>query len=233
MKLRHAVLASAALCLPLVAVSGCCFGGHTVEPKLAREVGENKHADAHQEGRSKPDATGHSFDPSPALIEEPDEPGLAEHPYTTAQIREAMPVGYTRKYRITKQASAKGSEAVTFQTWEVLAADDRGCTIRFTNFDESGAKLGKAQEGTSSWADLRRHADFAFKNTTREDVRFLVHAGTFECWRYTITKPASEGSPSSTTVCYFPRGLAGGPIHRVMETGESRLAMTLLEQKRP
>jgi hypothetical protein len=179
-----------------------------------------------------PDATGQRFLPSPALTEESGDPGFAARPYTAAELRAAMPIGYMRRYRVTERENLNDPQVVTTETRIVTASDEKGCTIRCTVYNDEGRKKGNATEKTETWDAMRHHADFEFRNTTRRDVRFETEAGMFECWEYTLTHTASEGRPALTAVYRFPRGLAGAPISVVSETGGSRSTQTLLEQKR-
>lgn len=147
------------------------------------------------------------------------QPTHAPTPYTAEEIRKACPEGRTDVIRI------ESKDRVTLMTVIFLKCDEEGAEVERASVKEDGTKLGSGKK-TSTWKELQAHASFPEAQTKITDETIEVPAGKFECWLYTVNRPAG--------ICrmYFAKKLRGPPVKMVMEIdGKVDSTMTLVEHK--
>ncbi len=142
----------------------------------------------------------------------------APRPYSTRQIREAMPVGFKCHYW-TKKGEVHGHEH-----WEVIRSTDTEVEILYSESDGDGRPKGEPKTQTHTWSELRDHALFPAANTTIEDIVQKTPAGEFDCWLYTVQTEAGERR------FYFAKDKPGAPIeYGTWKDGEPVQRTVLME----
>lgn len=150
---------------------------------------------------------------------------LAPLPYTSGELRDAMPVGTSMRFKMESQGET------TFEEWVVTAADTETCTIASKVFDAAGALVEDQGAEAAKWDDLRDHAAFPAAMTERSDSHVDGPAGSFDTWRYVVSGPGPDGKPMTSTF-EFAKGLPGPPVSMVVEAdGQTVVRMTLVERK--
>lgn len=150
---------------------------------------------------------------APAAVE------LAPRPFTADQLRAAMPVGHTFRWRESKP------EGVAELTWRVTAADASGCTIASERTPEGGAAVAEPPE-TSTWQALANHASFPAAATRIDDSSIDVGAGHFTTRRYVVT------ADGVTREMHFAPDLPGPPVlMKVSQAGREVFRLELLERR--
>ncbi|MEN0065897.1 MAG: nuclear transport factor 2 family protein [Myxococcota bacterium] len=138
-------------------------------------------------------------DVAPHTIQATKGEAMLPTPFTAAQIREAMPVGAFFEH----ESQGPDDDAPQRTTWEVVKADEQGCTIAYGG---EGAK----QEKAHTWEELRDHARFPAPFTTVTDERIDTALGPLDCRRYTVQSPESE--PGPTRHFWFCPAMPGAPV---------------------
>ncbi len=144
-------------------------------------------------------------------------------PYTAEQLRAAMPVGTTMRYRLDA-----AEQPTMEQRWVVTAADEQTCTIASTMHDPQSGEL-KVDEGaeTSAWTELRDHAAFPPGLTTETSEEIDIPAGHFATRVYHVRQPDGP-----IRHFWFAPELPGPPVQMVVAApdGTELMKMTLLER---
>jgi hypothetical protein len=150
---------------------------------------------------------------------------MAPTPYTADQIRDAMPVGTVIEYRIEEAGSPP-----VIQRWTVTAADATTGTMAEAIVDDAGTVLEEKATETSTWEDLRKHAEFPAARTTRSDSEVEVPAGKFATWLYVVENPKL----GVTSYFEFAKEMPGPPVKMAVKQGMTTVyAITLLERTSP
>ena len=103
--------------------------------------------------------------------------------FTVEQLRAGIPQG-----RIIELRMELDGKPTTIEHWEFTAVDAEQATIHSITRDEAGNMLAD-QTGSSKWAELHKHGQFAAAATTIEDnVEITVPAGTFKTRLYTVKR---------------------------------------------
>jgi hypothetical protein len=148
-------------------------------------------------------------------------------PFTPAEIRDAMPVGFARRYRVTGPEGVEG-----YREWKVLEADEKGARIEHRELTPDLSPMGEPSIGRSEWTELQSHATFPANATTIEDVEHETPAGMFPCLLYTVF-----GEDSGVGVLHrfwFARTLPGAPVEfESLRDGELMFRHTLVETSAP
>ncbi|HXV75796.1 MAG TPA: hypothetical protein VD788_05700 [Candidatus Polarisedimenticolaceae bacterium] len=156
----------------------------------------------------------------------PAEPGSTEllpKPFTSEQIRDEMGLGLSIVLRHTT------ADEVALHRWTVVAADDEGVEIEYATIDESGQPLGEPRREWSGWDELRDHATFFGRTTTRERVELATPLGTLAGWLYRT----EESDPGSIRETFFADALPGAPVFaRTTEGGRVVAEVVQLERSR-
>lgn len=121
-------------------------------------------------------------------------------PYTADQIREAFQPGLKVAFELTQ-----GGET-SRQDWLVTAATDDTVTIRFTSPEGT-------EERTSSFEDLRKHAEFPSQAATRSESTWTCALGDLSGWTYVVT----DGPKVSTF--HFSAAHPGPPVLMTVKAG--------------
>ncbi|MEO6575843.1 MAG: hypothetical protein ABIP89_18470 [Polyangiaceae bacterium] len=198
------------LFLALTALGAC--GGSPLPAPAARPTTASVAAPSTAPAPS----SANSSAPAPAANAASSE--FAPTPYTAEQIRKATAVGRTYDFRT-----------------EVAGAPTRRLTIAFTKvtdaevetrnslLDEQGKEMATPRISTSTWDELRKHAEFPRATTVIADEKITVPAGTFECARYTVTEASGEVSKF-----YFAKKMPGPPILFMTDKQGTRVMTTTL-----
>lgn len=153
----------------------------------------------------------------------PPEPML-ETPYTAAQIASACPVGRKMKFALEAEGQTQ------YQVLEFKAVTAEGATLLATLMDKDGKPTGEQEETKATWEELRDHAQFPSKTSSRAEGSLTTPAGTFACWVYTVRED-EEGL--GTTTFWFAKDLAGPPVKIEAREGDAKspvvYSMTLVE----
>jgi hypothetical protein len=159
--------------------------------------------------------------PAPPSKPTPAESAFAPQLFTVEQLRSGNPQGRTIEVRLELEGKAP-----TIEHWEFTAVDNNQATIRATTRDEAGNVVAD-ETGSSTWAELHTHGQFAVSATTIEDdVELTVPAGTFKTRLYTVT------ADGSTRRFWFAVDLPGPPVQFTTETsGKVVLRAQMLRAK--
>lgn len=125
-------------------------------------------------------------------------------PYTADEIRAAFQPGLAVAFEITEGG------ATSRQDWLVTAAKDDTVTIRFTTSEGS-------EERTSSFEDLRKHAEFPAEVATRSESTWTCKLGELSGWTYVVT---GEGT---TKTFHFSGAHPGPPVLMTVKAGEAEV----------
>ncbi|MEZ6016124.1 MAG: hypothetical protein R3F49_13475 [Planctomycetota bacterium] len=148
--------------------------------------------------------------------------GIAPQPYTAASIRASHPVGTFTTYRITS-AGAPPMEQRT--DWVESTAE--GCVMAAST--PPGA--GESQRASALWWELRDHASFPADVTQVSRETISVAAGTFDCTRYLVSVPESDGG--GTRSFWFDTRTGGSPVLFTQSAGGAEVfRMELLAMNR-
>ncbi|ACY18178.1 hypothetical protein [Haliangium ochraceum] len=160
-------------------------------------------------------------DPEAEAPEQPEEPELAPHPFTAAQIQAASAPGRTYRFRVRQGADEIFIRMVFTATTETAA------TIETTVTDAQGQIIEQNTE-ESSWDELVAHASYPADITEISETTIEVEAGSFDVVLYTVTTE-QEGKPVTARM-YFAKDMPGAPVKReVTVEGEAVFDMELLE----
>ena len=72
-------------------------------------------------------------------------------PFTPKEIREAMPQGFGRRYRVTGPEGIEG-----YREWTVIEADDDGAEFEYRELDKAGEPMGEPNRSRSAWVELQQ-----------------------------------------------------------------------------
>ena len=111
----------------------------------------------------------------------------------------------------------------TEERWEVVAADERGCTIASQLVDPAtGDRIADQGAATTEWSAFAARSAFLSRLTTITDATSTVPAGTFATRRYTV------GEPNGVVRIYdFAPDLPGPPV-RIVTTRDGEVRETLV-----
>lgn len=151
----------------------------------------------------------------------PAPPAMAPTPYTAEQIRDATHVG--RSYEFKREIPGVPT---TLRTMTFVRVGPNDADIKTTVKDEAGAEVEAETTSTSTWEELRKHAEFpkAMLAVTEESVP--VPAGIYDCMVYTLTdasKPEIE-----VTRFYFAKNMPGAPVFFSVEKNGKRFMTSSL-----
>jgi hypothetical protein len=150
---------------------------------------------------------------------------IAPRPFTSDEIRAAMPVGERLRFRIVM-----AGKPPTEEEWTVTAANADGCTIRSMTYDPNGTLLEDQGEATSKWTELEAHATFPARSTQRSEGEIEVPAGRYPAWLYTVTEPGANGDMEVRSYA-FAKTLPGPPVRfTVRHKDDEVFSMTLLSR---
>jgi hypothetical protein len=134
-------------------------------------------------------------------------------PFDADALRAGLTVGTRIRFRMTP-----GGE----EEWEVVAADERGCTI-------TTRKGGGEETEQVSWTDLEGHARFPAAQTTREETQLTIAAGSMTAWHYTVT--AGPAEMATVREFWFAAGHPGPPVlMTIRKAGDEVVRMELLSR---
>ncbi|MFT4621580.1 MAG: hypothetical protein ACI8PZ_000232 [Myxococcota bacterium] len=139
----------------------------------------------------------------------------APAPFSSDEIRDAMPVGTHLRIRNT------APDGVTVADWFVTAADRDGVDIRYTIEDASGAVLKGPTEQRDTWTTLRDHALFPASATLIDEDDVEVPAGSWRALRYVVTRERSGAQVTDTF--WFAPELPGPPVRFVSRAGDQEV----------
>ncbi len=154
--------------------------------------------------------------PPPVLGIDMSDESVLPTPFTAEQIREAMPLGTRLQLRLSA-----GEVTVMTMHWEVLAADAETMTLLSHNELPDG-KQAEPETHVHAWEDLRDHAAYKARQTTRRRHSMQTALGELEGWLYEVNAPGRIES------IFFADALPGPPTW--MEQTSADGATTLLEQ---
>ena len=151
------------------------------------------------------------------------QPDHAPTPFSAAQIHAACPVGRHNLYELRTEGKAPLYQLSTF-----VASNERGAEFQAELVNEEGAEVGGVQRASATWEELQAHASFPEANTEIRRERIKVPAGTFDCWRYTVTETDDEWTLVHRL--WFTPELPGPPVRMEQATnGELVFHMILLK----
>ena len=138
-------------------------------------------------------------------------PDHAPTPFTAEEIRDEWVPGFRIMMRHTFP------EKTMIERWTVVAADDQGVEIENAAIDDGGSVLGEPTVVRSTWVELRDHASFPAKHSTREWVSRSTALGDFEGWLYRVADPEA----ATIQEFFFAPELPGAPVQMLILEGES------------
>jgi hypothetical protein len=130
---------------------------------------------------------------------------LLPNPFERDDIRRALQPGAMRRFTTVGTAGTR-SDLV----WNVLAADDEGCTLRYGYVTENGEPLGEPMERVVSWQELVEIGRFNEITGVVRDREVTVPAGTFACRVYTVTE--RRGQDILVSTYSFAVAVPGPPV---------------------
>lgn len=153
---------------------------------------------------------------------------IAPHVHTLEELRAGIPTGT----RIRLGIEVAGQPPVE-QRWHFVACDASGATIASQTWSPAGELIADEGQGTSTWSELYRHADFPASATVRVESSVDVPAGHFDTWLYTVLKQGADGKPEVHRY-HFARTMPGPPVLYTAEReGVETFRMTMLERTHP
>jgi hypothetical protein len=127
---------------------------------------------------------------------------FAPTPYTAIQIRNASAPGRTYEWRREIAGQPATRRVIVF-----TKVTDENAEMSSVDLDEQGKELAPAKVTTSTWEELRQHAQFPRDSVQISEETVTVPAGTFECLKYTVTRGEAEGM-----TFLFAKSLPGAPV---------------------
>ncbi len=125
----------------------------------------------------------------------------AAPPFTSTQIREACPDGYSLDIVTTRDG-----EVVDRRRTRYFHPEESTVSMSVTPLDANGEPVGQPMEARSTWDDLRDHAVFPGEVTTVTRETIETPLGRLECARYDVA------SGEVTLVFWFSSQFPGMPI---------------------
>ena len=92
-------------------------------------------------------------------------------------------------------------------------ADAEGALQEAQRFTLNGRPLDEASADRVTWLGFQSHASFPEARTSIGEERIEIPAGSFECWRYTVT------DEDEVRRFWFARDLPGMPVRMEQEEG--------------
>lgn len=148
-------------------------------------------------------------------------PGHAPTPFTAAEIQDALKLWGGRYFNLTgdplysKMQFTFNDVTAETTTVETMFYDHEGFTAEI--MDEEGVR----------WVDLQAHASFPADQVTIGDGMAYVEAGDFDCWVYTHTPPALDGTPAGRSLFYFAKDVPGPPVYMASYAPDGTLAFEM------
>jgi len=149
---------------------------------------------------------------------------LLPRPFTADEIRKEMVPGF----ELTLQRVTP--EGTLLERWNVVSADENGVEIEYTQLGANGTPAAPPVVRSSTWIELRDHANFSAETSSREQVSLYTRLGTLEGWLYTVNDTAGE----TITEMFFASDFPGAPVEmRTTQDNELLMEMYQLERNRP
>ncbi len=162
-------------------------------------------------------------EPAAAPVD-PDDPTILLRPFTAEQIRDGWVKG------LVLRISSKSPEGETLERWTVVSADTEGAEIEYATLDAEGGAAGEPRVARSGWVELRDHATFPTRQSTRQEVTRTTALGELAGWLYTVT----DEEAGTVSELFFAEAFPGAPVEmRLTQDGEVIMEMTQLEHLRP
>jgi hypothetical protein len=133
------------------------------------------------------------------------EPDHAPTPFSAEQIRKGCP----RNRKIVFQVEAF-EQPLVFQTLTFVSVYEGKVVFEAVTTGTDGKRIGSRRMTTGTWKDLQSHASFPQAQTKIQKESYTVPAGTFDCWRYEVTRP--KDGKTNTRRYWFAIKLPGPPI---------------------
>lgn len=130
-------------------------------------------------------------------------------PYSSEQIRDAWPEGFTVVLR-TRDAQGERLERNTVVAWSA-----EGMTLRVQGVDASGQATGEPREASATWEQLRQHALFPQSSATRERAHRDTAIGSLDGWLYRV-----NGADGVVSEFFFADTTPGMPVQFGERHGE-------------
>jgi len=132
-------------------------------------------------------------------------PDHAPTPFSAMEIRDACTEGRTDRYRIAQAGKDTLISVSTFRNTEPEGTEFAGHMET-----PEGKPLGEPFSSRATWQELQGHASFPAARTVIACETITTPAGTFDCWRYTVTLTGKNAG--AVSVFWFARTLPGPPV---------------------
>jgi len=156
-------------------------------------------------------------------------------PYSAEEIRERCRPGYTVIHKVTFVGREPILRMTVFLHSEEDMAKFGGRELRM-----DGTAIRYMQPSESTWEELQSHASWPESRAEVVSETIEVPAGTFDCWKYTVTSPKNETTPDGEElpvrqlVAWFAKDLPGHPVKMLQQLdGQTVMAMELMETEMP
>lgn len=128
-------------------------------------------------------------------------PGFAPTPFSSEQIRKALPKGSWVKLRNETQDGPP--TAITFR---FLGGTKQNARIETTITDEKGSQLAPPDKSAPSWKELQSHASFPEASVRIGQGRIRTFMGDLDCLFYEVR------GGGTVTRYWFAKALPGPPV---------------------
>lgn len=140
----------------------------------------------------------------PRTGEEPDET-VASYPFTRDQLRTAFVVGTRIDLRIEDHGK------IHFESLDVTAADQTGCTIATRLVTEQGDLIADKGSQTRTWAEIQADESHPRAETVVTEGKLKTFIGDTDTWLYVYTTTDPEGHHVES-YHHYAKKLPGPPV---------------------
>lgn len=148
--------------------------------------------------------------------------GHAPTPFSADELRQSCRAGGWRLYRVQIARRPDSYRILRFER-----ATRVGVIVMSAMTDMKGRPFGEQRRVKVLWKGLQSHASFPARATSIRTEKRTTPAGTFECWRYDVTRRVAGRRDHKRF--WFAKKLPGPPVELVRRVdGRVVLRMTLV-----
>ena len=149
-------------------------------------------------------------------------PGVHVPPFSTAELREGIPMGARFEYRITRP-----DYPTVLSTWDVTQHGPEEFTFRVTDAREDGTLFAPPRDESRYWVELRNRSAFPKVDYDKTEVEVRFRGKPTKGWLY--ESKARAGAPIERT--WFSSASPGPPVlFTVHESGRETMRRELLSR---